>query len=80
MSVYPNPSTGIFNLTLGNVPADQVELVVLNVNGQVVTTTTAAASNGIITDVIDLGNAASGIYFLQVNINGSVSTLRLNVQ
>jgi hypothetical protein len=80
MSVYPNPSTGIFNLTLGNVPADQVELVVLNVNGQVVTTSTAAASNGIITDVIDLGNAASGIYFLQVNINGSVSTLRLNVQ
>ena len=80
MSVYPNPSTGLFNLSLNNVPADQIEIMVLTLNGQVVTTTTANASNGVVNDVVDLSNQAAGIYLLQVNINGSVSTLRLNVQ
>lgn len=80
MSVYPNPSTGLFNLSLNNVPADQIEIIVMNLNGQVVTTTSAKASNGVVTDVVDLSNQAAGVYLLQVNINGSVSTLRLNVQ
>jgi hypothetical protein len=80
MSVYPNPSTGLFNLSLNNVPADQIEIIVMNLNGQVITTTSAKASNGVVTDVVDLSNQAAGVYLLQVNINGTVSTLRLNVQ
>lgn len=80
VSVYPNPSTGIFNLNMTNVPVDQVEVTVMSINGQVISTSTFNSSNGNVNNAVDLSNAASGIYLMQLNINGNITTVRLNVQ
>jgi len=60
MSVYPDPSNGIFTLNMGQTM--QVQLKVYNLMGQCVHQQSALDSNV----QIDLRNQASGIYFLQL--------------
>jgi len=62
LTVYPNPTTGLFNLDVGfEVGADQVRM--FDAMGKQVTIDVKSSGN---LAVIDPGQIASGIYFIQV--------------
>lgn len=66
IAVYPNPSNGIFQLDVNFNEAANLDIVVVNMLGEEVAIKQINAANGIHSDVIDLTNSASGVYFLKV--------------
>lgn len=63
IKVYPNPSSGLFNITL---PANS-NLKIYNVNGQLVKET----ENPSVSNVIDLQSSPKGIYLIKISNNGN---------
>lgn len=61
--VYPNPSSGVFNLMYMN-QSEKLQLNIRNILGQIVYSETAS-SNGI-SGTIDLSNENKGLYFIEV--------------
>lgn len=79
--LFPNPNNGTFSLTanLANITGT-ASLVVYNPVGQVITTRAASVTAGKLSETIDIGNLASGVYMLQLNIDGATRTYRFTVQ
>jgi hypothetical protein len=65
LNIYPNPSSGIFNIAISNIDED-INYVVLNAQGQEVYTGSLADSQ-----VLDLSAEPKGIYFIKF-MNDSV--------
>jgi hypothetical protein len=64
MQIYPNPGTGIFNITLPAMPAAEMLIEVADMLGKTVYSTTAGVSN---TYLLDLSNYSKGIYQVQMS-------------
>ncbi len=62
VSVYPNPSSGVVNIDLGNI-SNTVSVDVYNITGQLLKTVNNITSN----TSIDLSDLAQGHYFVKVN-------------
>ncbi|NJM78922.1 MAG: T9SS type A sorting domain-containing protein [Flavobacterium sp.] len=71
VSIYPNPSTGIYTLSLGNV--EPISITVYDISGKVILSKKdLIVSNNKTT--IDLTEASKGIYFITINsVNGIIS-------
>ena len=65
ISIYPNPSNGVFTVTTNE--ADIYTIEVMNVLGEVVSTKTI---EGIINESFDMSNYNAGLYFVKV-VNGT---------
>ena len=68
LHIYPNPSTGIFNIKLPETNSRNTVISVFNSIGQKLSLTPFSNRNEVIT--IDLQNQAVGIYFIQVEMAG----------
>lgn len=66
VKIYPNPSNGIFNISMGTISADKIE--VYDVNGRLIFNTSNVVSN--IETKIDLTDASTGIYFVKIEADG----------
>ena len=66
MKVYPNPSTGIVNVTLDVSGAQNVTFKVYNELGQVVNSNYYGKLNGQVTKELNLSDLSKGVYILQV--------------
>ena len=67
LTVYPNPSTGIFNIQTKN-PIENATMTVYDLNGRIVY---QAKSENIENKSLDLNNLSNGIYILNI-ANGNV--------
>ncbi len=69
ITVIPNPSNGTFTLTgtLGNTENTDVALLITDMTGRVVYRQKIVAENGKINEQINLADAASGMYILNLN-------------
>lgn len=65
-AVYPNPTSGMLNLNIDELPAGNTTLQVSNMNGQVVYKEILTKQSGNINKTIDLRNQAKGIYMLSL--------------
>lgn len=75
ITVYPNPSNGIFQLDVNLNEALVLDMVVVNMLGEEVAVKQINAVNGIHSDVIDLSTSAPGVYFLKIiSDNNTIST------
>jgi hypothetical protein len=73
-NVFPNPSSGIFNLTL---PAGQTfEIIITDLTGKLIETQTVKTT----TAKLDLGKTAKGIYVLKITSQGHTATRKLVVE
>lgn len=72
INIYPNPSNGIFNYSIPEV-SGTISMNVTDVFGKVVMNANSVNTNG----VIDLSNVESGIYFLNIQHNDTVTSVRL---
>jgi hypothetical protein len=74
VSVYPNPSAGMFRVTMPGNEKDNAGVEVLDVNGRKVACTIQSVDGGF---SIDLSEAPRGIYFLSVSKDGARAVKKL---
>ncbi|HLG02851.1 MAG TPA: T9SS type A sorting domain-containing protein, partial [Bacteroidia bacterium] len=67
ISIAPNPSTGIFQISLSGLSSDNIRLTLTNVAGQTVMMKNVSLTSGLYKDQLDLTMLPGGIYFLQVS-------------
>ena len=80
IAVYPNPSVGTFRLALNGLNGEKVTYTILDESGRTVAAKDLSSVAGERVENIDLTNIASGIYIMNVNIAGSVESMRLIIQ
>lgn len=67
MSLFPNPTTGRFAMTLtAQKDMEEVQARVYSITGQTISQRTFSVTGTKFTESFDLGNAARGVYFVEV--------------
>jgi PKD repeat protein len=77
IEVYPNPSTGLYHLTVGSVEDGEAELSVYNQRGQLIYSGTGAFNQKENTVDFNLSGNPAGLYYFRAIINGEVMTKKL---
>lgn len=80
LSLYPNPSTGLFHLEFDLGSMQHAELKVVNALGQSVYVRTLESASGLQRHSIDLRGHASGLYWLQITSEEGQAMQRVAVQ
>jgi hypothetical protein len=75
INVYPNPSSGIFNIELTSNTNNPIDIDVVNIVGKTVFNLENIIVSGTHTEKVDISNLADGNYNIVVTNNG-VSTVR----
>ncbi|MBW7912550.1 MAG: HYR domain-containing protein [Taibaiella sp.] len=75
ITVYPNPNNGLFTLNLPS--AEEAQILISNVSGQVVYRNNVSGTQKV---SIDLSNKAQGIYVIQVVSGANTYHTRVNIQ
>ena len=74
ISVYPNPSSGNFELSFASDYPQMVEINISNVMGQNVLSTAFQANNGMNNIKLDASELKNGLYYYSVSINNHVAS------
>lgn len=80
VSVYPNPSTGKFDVSFYNSESGQVTMSIYNNLGQVISAREIQAGQGISIIPVDLSEADKGIYLVRISAGGRETTTRVIIQ
>lgn len=77
IAVNPNPTTGKFFLNMEGLSGQKVEYNILDTQGRLVVSKELGNSAGQRLEQIDITDVAAGIYYIQLNIGDSSSTIKL---
>jgi len=77
VSIYPNPSTGMFTLSLTNVAVAKAQINISNILGEVIYSSQEQVTNGTVAKQIDLESTANGAYFMKVSVGSQSYTSKL---
>ena len=66
MTAYPNPTTGLLNISLNSLGVNEGKLLLYNTLGQIVFTQNIDMTEGVFTQTIDISHLAAGIYSLSL--------------
>ena len=80
LSIYPNPSRDIFNVTFTSEQVQNLKVRILNVVGEEIINDNLQQFVGEYTKQIDLSNNAKGIYFLEIETESGVVNKKLILQ
>ncbi len=75
VSVYPNPNSGVFNVSLDAVISGEMTVMVYNTIGELVKTIVV---NGTST-VVDMSDVASGVYSVKVIADNQIATKKITI-
>lgn len=78
--VYPNPANGSTNLSIDLKDNSKVEISVINLVGQVVSTNITTAQVGQNTIPVNIDGLSKGVYMVNVKVANSTSTKKLIVE
>ncbi|MGZ3942768.1 MAG: T9SS type A sorting domain-containing protein, partial [Bacteroidia bacterium] len=81
VSIYPNPSTGIFTLQLKNISSgdSKAKIYVTNVLGEVVYLAEERLGNNSFSKEIDLQSAANGTYFVKAVVGSKIYNSKITI-
>jgi parallel beta-helix repeat protein len=79
LSIYPNPTRGLFNVEFATTSAKDVEISIVNMVGQVISTDVVKV-NGAYANQFDLSGQAAGVYFIKFTTDEGVLTERITVE
>src|SRR6056300_1140704 len=79
LSIYPNPTRGLFNVEFATASATNVEISIVNMVGQVISTEVVTV-NGLYNNQFDLSNESAGVYFIKFTTEDGVLTERITVE
>lgn len=74
LSVYPNPSNGIFNIDLTQVDANFKEVVICNLLGEKVFTSSLVSTQN---NILNLSTLSHGIYVATLNGDGASTSIKI---
>jgi hypothetical protein len=74
VSIFPNPSEGIFSISTGNKAIDQIE--VYDVTGKIIFNT-KSVTNSTFEYSLDLSAVSSGIYFVKISADNQNAVKRI---
>ena len=77
LSIYPNPSRDIFNVSFTSIDKQDLRVRILNIIGEELVSENLEQFIGEYTKQIDLTNNAKGIYFLEITTNNGVVNRKL---
>jgi hypothetical protein len=80
LSIYPNPSRDVFNVSFTSEDAQDLKVRILNVIGEEIVNDNLEQFIGEYTKQINLSNNAKGIYFLEIETNDGVVNKKLILQ
>lgn len=76
VSVFPNPSSGVFNLNIHSAKPGSYEIALHDMNGRIINSNTVEVS-GMYADKMDLRSYAKGVYWLSVKNASGIYRTRL---
>lgn len=79
LNVYPNPTSGVFDLTLSNIETVDGEVMVYDMTGRKVYAQKVDAT-GFYKTTIDLSRFAKGLYTVQVRTENGVASKNISVE
>ncbi|MBC5774296.1 T9SS type A sorting domain-containing protein [Pontibacter sp. KCTC 32443] len=67
-TIYPNPSNGVFTVSLANMTAKRAELRIMNVIGNEIYHETLTRDNALLSTTVDLSrySKAKGLYYVKL--------------
>jgi hypothetical protein len=80
LDVYPNPNNGVFTINVNTTDVKELNITVMNVQGQVVYSKNNFDNLTNVNEQIDLSNNAKGVYFINVTSDKGVKTHKVSVQ
>jgi hypothetical protein len=75
--IAPNPANEVLNLRLELKSAANVTMTLMNASGQQVFVNNADLHGGVFVEQINIRNFANGLYLLNLNVDGAVTTKRV---
>lgn len=78
LQVYPNPSTGVFNLAYQLNTHERLDAVLYDVKGRVIKTYSQPGSAHLLTIDLSPSTFAPGVYLLQTEVNGKREFFKLH--
>lgn len=75
IAVFPNPSTGIFNIAFGNLNPNKIE--VYDITGKLIMKKDSLEVSGNNQTNIDLSNTSNGVYFVKISTENNTITKRI---
>lgn len=79
-TLYPNPTTDVTTIDLGNIEHESVSIQILDINGRIVGEKLYGELNGEIKLPINTSMMEAGVYVVHVTVGQSISTSRLVVE
>jgi hypothetical protein len=76
MKLYPNPSEGIFNISIDNIETSDLVMDIMDMNGKAIYNRYIGSVSGSTVENFNLTDLRVGTYILRVTANGKVSQLR----
>ena len=80
ISIVPNPNTGRFNLNINSQEISQLDVRVVNIQGQIIFSKNNFDNINTVNEPIDLSNNAKGIYFVVITTDKGIKTDKLIIQ
>ncbi|MDX5345649.1 MAG: T9SS type A sorting domain-containing protein, partial [Hymenobacteraceae bacterium] len=78
VEVYPNPFNNVFSVNVTSARAAKLRVEVRDMSGRVVAGQEYDVQAGTVTKQVEVGsNLASGVYMLQVDMDGQVERIRM---
>lgn len=80
IQVYPNPSTGLFEMQISSLPIGDASMTVHDLTGRQVWAKDIVGSGSSFQSRIDLSNLSKGVYYLRVDAEGMRAVQKLVVE
>lgn len=80
VGVYPNPANDVLNVNVNLNSNDNAVITMYNALGQAVITETREMNAGLNSVQLNTSNLESGVYFMNVTVNGSTSTTKVVIE
>lgn len=78
INVYPNPSSGIFNISFENIKVAEIDLVITSIDGREILHKNIHANKGYnYTEKLDVSELPPGMYYLVLKTDRGNSTLKI---
>lgn len=77
LEIYPNPSTGMFDLTINSLKPESISLIIYDMMGNCIYRKEYQVTTDYFNDQVDLSNFRKGIYFVRVRTAEYSGVVRL---
>ena len=80
LTIYPNPSRDVFNISFVSDEVQNLEMTITNVVGEAIYNADLDQFVGQFTKEVSLATYPKGVYFLQINTDKGMVTKKLTLQ